>query len=91
MFKLIVRLNFRNLPTMLSLTDKLMNQNVGATNISTKGEVSGTITLKIDAPTGMDLEKLQDYLNNPINMIKIAESINPILANIKQTEVTAFS
>lgn len=57
----------------------------------TKGEVSGTITLKIDAPTGMDLSKLQEYLNNPINMSNIAAQLNPILSNMKKNEMMAFS
>jgi len=58
---------------------------------TSKGEVSGTIVLKIESDGNMNFRQLEDYLNNPLNMVKIAESLNPILGNIKKTETVAFS
>lgn len=54
-----------------------------------KSEVSGTIVLKVEGPTGLDTSKLQEYLNN--NMPGIAEALYPKLQGITARNETAFS
>ena len=56
-----------------------------------KSEVSGTIVLKVEGPTGLDTSKLQEYFDNPINMDRIAEVLYPKLQGITGRNETAFS
>lgn len=55
-----------------------------------KSEVSGTIVLKVEGPTGLDTSKLEEYLNNQINMSRIAEDLYPKLQGIDGRNETAF-
>lgn len=65
---------------------------INTTGLSTtKGEVSGTIILKIETDDKAELSKIKEYFENDLNLKKLSESFYPMLANIKQTEVTAFS
>lgn len=56
-----------------------------------KSEVSGTIVLKVEGPTGLDTSKLEEYLNNQINMSRIAENLYPKLQGITGRNETAFA